>query len=788
MTVEQFISTDPPILPGLAAHYRVHQELGRGGMGVVYLGEDTRLERPVAIKVLMLNNRADASHMQESVLRFQREAKVIARLNHPNIVSIFDVHQAGDQYYMIMEYADGQTLSMLAGSRTLNPQQIARIGYQVCQALAYAHEHQIIHRDIKPGNIILTRRGEAKLMDFGIAQLQAEDARLTQAGDLLGSLAYASPEQVQDSGSVDQRSDLFSLGVTLYELITGKLPYQAKQLSALLLELLSNQPLPSVRGLRPEIPEALDQILQRATSKRREDRYQSAQEMALDLASVSGDAALTGINLANTASFASTEALTRTSIKRSTLLTRTRINHDLIHTLERNRHWLLTLSESWQHEKISLLTLAQIFAKVTESSLFGQNFSGLILIEQHWICFVTDGYFTGAIDLLSDRQGPEIFAVLPAQPQSIELRLAPPNQAQLPLLLANLSLGQGIALHTQLDSNLFEAETLLASLNEDEQPFSGYIVCHTADNIVYFGYLQGEQIFASAVNPDESLRGDFTMAQLMSTTGVVMSVYRSQPTLVGPSIQQILKQAHLQVNYANLRGTTLQTLAEQSEEEQAPHLVKEAKQNLQLGLNWEGVGQLTLAGVTLDARPFVEKSLNYRLAQWLLLDYFFSIHATGNTTTLKYIYTWIAATQSLWFEQELLGADGLARSFSIVSHGEIPGEGRAKVLHLARIGSGQVQDIEQFLADAISVKKQLIKSGDIGGALYLSTEEYSTEALKLFYARTVEPRKGLGLGSLDKLTKYKGFVRIGLGRGFHLNLLEYHTENQQIEVIAPVLK
>ncbi|PKL75988.1 MAG: hypothetical protein CVV27_12545 [Candidatus Melainabacteria bacterium HGW-Melainabacteria-1] len=752
MTLKQFVSADPPVLPGLAAHYLVRQELGRGGMGVVYLGEDTRLERPVAIKVLLLNSQTGVSHQQETVLRFQREAKVIARLNHPNIVSIFDVHQAGDQYYMIMEYADGQTLSTLAGLAELSPEQLARIGQQICQALAYAHEHQIIHRDIKPGNIILTRRGEAKLMDFGIAQLQAEDSRLTQAGDLLGSLAYASPEQVQDAGSVDQRSDIFSLGITLYELITGQLPYQAKQLSALLLELLSAQPLPSVRTLRPDIPQALDQILQRAMRKGREDRYQSARDMAIDLAAVSGETVLTSLNFSQ-AALASPESPTRISLKRSTLLTRTRIDQALIQTLVLNRHWLLTLSESWQRESISLLTLEQVFRKVTDAALFGQNFSGLILIDQRWICFVTEGYFTGGLDLNNEQQGPEVFAVLPAQPQSIELRLAPPNQPQFPLILSNLSLGQGIVLHTKLDSSLIEADHLLASLNQDEQPFSGYAVCQAADNLVYFGYLQGEQIFAAAVRPLDGISANFNLLQLLSTTAVVMDVYRSQPTLAGPSIRQMLKQAHLQVNYANPQGTKLQTLADQGEAEQAPHLVKEARQNLQLGLHWEGQAQVKLAGETLDASPFVEQSLNYRLAQWLLLDYFFSIHATGNTTTLKYLYTWIAATQSLWFEQELLGADGQPRCFSMVTYGEIPGEGRAKVLHLLRIGSGQVRDVEQFLEDVISVKKHLIKSGDIGGALYLSIEDYSTEALKLFYARTVEPRKGLGLGSLDKLTK-----------------------------------
>jgi len=778
------VLSEMPHLPGLPAHYQLNRELGRGGMGVVYLGQDTRLERPVAIKVLTLNSANGSEHQQESILRFQREAKVIARLNHPHIVSIFDVQEAGQQYYMMMEYADGKTLAALAGSERLTPQWVARIGFQVCQALAYAHEHQIIHRDIKPGNIILTRRGEAKLMDFGIAQLQVEGARLTQAGAVMGSLAYASPEQIQDVSSVDHRSDLYSLGVTLYELITGQLPYQATQLSGLILEVLSKQPLPSVRDLRPEMPEVLAHILTRALSKDREERYASALEMAKDLAILAGEQAHSG-NTAFTLDFTQTDS-GKTSLRRGTQLKRTRLDPQLIQTLERNRHWVLTWTENWKKDQLPALKLKQVFAKLGESVLFGESFSGLLVIDQTFVCFISEGLFTGIVHLSSGEFGSELFARLPESPQSLVLRQAPEGQAQIPLLLANLTARQGDVLQSQLDASLIEAESLLASLNEPERPFSGYIVCHAAENIYYFGYISGEQRFVASALPDTALQATSSLAAFLTEKGCVISIYRCQPALVGPSVQNLLRQAHLEVSYHNPAGTRLQTLVDQGDDELPPHLLKEVKENVHVSLHWEGNPQFQLAGKTHDATDFISGSLNDHLARWLVLDYFFRINASGNTTALKYIYSWIAATQSLWFEQELMGADGQPRCFSLVSHGEIPGEGRSKVLHLCRIGSGQEKDVLRFLEDALSVKKHLMKSGDIGGALYLSTEEYTSEALKLFYARTVEPRKGLGLGALDKLTKYKGFVRMGMGRGFHLNLLHY--QDKRIEVVAPLLK
>ncbi len=182
------------------------------------------------------------------------------------------------------------------------------------------------------------------------------------------------------------------------------------------------------------------------------------------------------------------------------------------------------------------------------------------------------------------------------------------------------------------------------------------------------------------------------------------------------------------------------------------------------------------------------KTIYLNFCDWMINEYFYLINSSGNTLSLKYIYSWIPSIEKFKFFETLKGEDGNNYNFSIVAHGEVKGEGYKKILFLVRFGDGSKNSVDTFLEEATQVKKKLIKSGDIGSAIYVSTQEFTSDSLKLFYEKTVEPRKGFGLSSLDRLTKYKGFVRIGFGRGFHLNLIEYNKKDHSFSVIAPLLK
>ncbi len=270
--------------------YRILEPLGRGGMAQVYKAYHPSLDRYVAIKVL----RSDLVEEAEFLARFRREARSVAGLRHPNIVQVYDFDVQDEYYYMVMELLEGDTLkAYLNAFRTRGEciplGDVTRILNDVLSGLAYAHSEGVIHRDLKPANILLTRRGQAVLTDFGIAQILG-GTQYTVSGALMGTLSYMAPEQGRD-GKCDIRSDVYSLGITYYEMLTGGVPFDADTPLAILMKHL-NDPLPLPRTLVPSIPEAFERVALKALAKEPNERYQSAAEMS---AAVNHAAQETGI-------------------------------------------------------------------------------------------------------------------------------------------------------------------------------------------------------------------------------------------------------------------------------------------------------------------------------------------------------------------------------------------------------------------------------------------------------------------------------------------------------------
>jgi serine/threonine-protein kinase len=259
--------------------YRIERKLGAGGMADVYLAEDQELGRRVAIKILNDRHAADDSFIE----RFRREAKNAAGLSHPNIVSIYDRGEAEGTYYIAMEYLDGRSLKELIVSRGPAPVKIA-IDYarQILAAVGFAHRHGIVHRDIKPHNVLVGPEGRLKVTDFGIARSGA--SQMTEVGSIIGTAQYLSPEQARGA-PVDQTSDLYSVGVVLYEMLTGQVPFTGDTPLEIAMKHLSEVPVPPSE-LRPEVPHDLDSVVLRALAKDPHERYQSADEMDADLARV----------------------------------------------------------------------------------------------------------------------------------------------------------------------------------------------------------------------------------------------------------------------------------------------------------------------------------------------------------------------------------------------------------------------------------------------------------------------------------------------------------------------
>ena len=259
--------------------YEVVGELGQGAMGIVYKAKDPLIDRIVAIKTISLNLAMDEKEEYEA--RFYQEAKAAGRLSHPNIVTVYDVGKSGDVAYIAMEFLEGRELrEILDEGKRLPVDQVLDIVVQVALGLAYAHEHGIVHRDVKPSNIMVVRDGHVKITDFGIARMASASVR-TQTGMVLGSPKYMSPEQVMGK-LTDQRSDIFSLGVMLYEMLTGQAPFAGENVNAIMYQVMNTVP-PPPATLNPSVPGMLNFIVAKALAKGLDDRYQSAKEFANDL-------------------------------------------------------------------------------------------------------------------------------------------------------------------------------------------------------------------------------------------------------------------------------------------------------------------------------------------------------------------------------------------------------------------------------------------------------------------------------------------------------------------------
>ena len=260
-------------------HYKVIEKLGAGGMGVVYKAEDTKLKRTVALKFLP----SQALGTEEEKARFVREAQAAAALNHPNIATVYEINEHEDDTFIAMEYIDGQTLKEKIADGPLKLKEAITIAKQIADGLNAAHEKGIVHRDIKSANVMLTKTGLVKIMDFGLAKVSMA-SMVTKAGTTLGTVGYMSPEQARGE-TVDQRADIWSLGVVFYEMISGLLPFKGEYEQALIYSILNVDPEP-LTAIRTGVPMELERIVNKLLAKDPDDRYQNVIELPVDLKSI----------------------------------------------------------------------------------------------------------------------------------------------------------------------------------------------------------------------------------------------------------------------------------------------------------------------------------------------------------------------------------------------------------------------------------------------------------------------------------------------------------------------
>jgi tRNA A-37 threonylcarbamoyl transferase component Bud32 len=261
----------------LSGRYRLEAKLGSGGMSTVYLARDTTLDRPVAVKVM----HREMSEQADQLERFRQEARAVAKLSHPNVVSVIDAGEDGGHPYIVFEYVEGETLKQRINRvGALDPQEALAYAIEIARGLTVAHARRMVHRDIKPQNVLIDSEGRAKLTDFGISR-QLEQDGMTATGRVLGTTDYVAPEQAMGHG-VDPRSDVYSLGVVLYEMLIGQVPFHADSQVGVAMKHV-NEELPDVQQRRPEVSAAAALVVERATAKEPAERYQDVAEMIDDL-------------------------------------------------------------------------------------------------------------------------------------------------------------------------------------------------------------------------------------------------------------------------------------------------------------------------------------------------------------------------------------------------------------------------------------------------------------------------------------------------------------------------
>jgi len=258
------------------SHYKILEKIGEGGMGVVYKAQDTKLKRFVALKLLPPH----VSESPEEKARFVHEAQSASALNHPNITTIHEIDEFEGQMFIVMEYCEGKTLRQIIERETPSIKRILDIGIQICEGLTAAHKREIVHRDVKSDNIMVTQEGQVKITDFGLAKLKGA-TKLTKARSTLGTAAYMSPEQAQGE-EVDQRSDIFSFGVVLYELLTRRLPFEGEHQAAIIYSIINEEPQPPAR-FNNKVSQELERIVSKSLAKEKEERYQHIDDVLADL-------------------------------------------------------------------------------------------------------------------------------------------------------------------------------------------------------------------------------------------------------------------------------------------------------------------------------------------------------------------------------------------------------------------------------------------------------------------------------------------------------------------------
>lgn len=769
------------------AQYDILGELGRGGMGVVYDAIDPRLDRHVAIKVIELPNDPNMSNATraELVERFKREAKASAKLNHPNIVSIFDFGEADGRNYMVMEYLQGRNLAELLKIHSPLALPVAlKAMIQTCEALDFAHHAGIIHRDVKPANIVILDNGTTKLADFGIARLEASNSDLTQAGSILGSLLYISPEQLMNPKDVDKRADIYSLGVTAYEILTGQLPYNGTNIGEIVMKIMQSEP-PLLSELNREIPAELDAMIFKAMAKTAELRYDTAKDLAHDLQSVLNRLADQDFTVTRN-DVIDLSYIQRHDVERSDNDNPTQFGSNTNHQTNtistgspltlaggkssRSKEYnllqgvddptpysaILRVLRDWNVENMNTNTMLEAIYKYEGKS------QGLV-INNSVILLIYKGLIVGAVSKNSELIGGDAYKMMAAW-QKFEMTQCIPLEKDEPwLVLLAILAGTSSLLE---DHPLFsEGEVTKIIEQHKSRDFSGMIWLQQRRQIRWIALLDGVQTFSITLPYAEGTH-DSEFAHV--------KIYAPRLNLVGPSLRKLLVEAQIQVSSKSVNRPVLSQYTGAKARGLSAELMEEALRNTELMPVLAKDPSYEIGNRKIKTSDILRETNHFKVVDWLMYSLMYALSRSGSFAKLKSRFAWVWQIKSLKFVQPVkMGS--FSATFDILAYNN-----QEQIIGLFRIESHpDTESLKNLITDTRRIKEERPQD-DIQAACLIALTPIEASVRQAFEQSTQKPGGFFNFGE-----NAKGFVKMGFKKGFYLNLAQF--EETGLKLIAPDL-
>jgi len=752
-----------PDRPTATFPYRIEGQIGMGSMGIVYRATEVALDRPVAIKTLRLSLlREETPPVQDEMRRrFLQEAQAAGRLSHPGITTVYRVGEEAEVPYLAMEWLEGKTLETLMREHGRLPaEQALRLVAELLDALAVAHRGGVIHRDIKPSNLMVLEDGRLKVTDFGIALVRGRELVKTQAGVLLATPKFASPEQLRGT-DLDGRSDLFSAGVLLFHLLSGEFPFEGEHFMELAGNILSAEPR-SLRHYLEGAPSELEALLRVALRKEREERFKDARQMAEELRTlVIGRTNGHGRFAAAPTEFAATASppLAATAFGQGAFDAPTERLATLVKGLEKDPVLALTqLAEGWPSKNLGQQNTRQLLDRLLEKPLHTAPFHGALMLD-HYCLLLCGGYLVGAIDSRSGEFGDVVEERLPTAGLARLHALPGVFPATMVSLLSSL-LHPPKVVQAEFDTSLIHFRAWAEKLREER--FDGLLRIHRGDDawaiLVFVEGMAALTLFSAAWGEPPS--GTWTSWLEQTSARARLEGPVRKPTAL--FFRRAFANLPLGVEQVGEDASVSPLGTTSSRLKQIFQSTRSSTTAIQR-LAWQVMPEENrdVAGDPLEAPAG-------RFLLWALGELPTFLAERQLLPAWKYLAEWLQLVRKARLYHDLERPDSRDNDlFDLVTTDE-----KGKVLHLAdRVADATPAAFEAFHQKVVDAKLGRKKTGDVGGVFWIAPR--FPDATLEAYRQVLQKAGSSSWFSVEEsFTGYAGFVRVGPRRGFHLMLIE----------------